>query len=173
MNISYKNIKRWYLEMDKPFTNIPLKYPSNTSIKEFTGVVDEYRRLNRLIGEDLGWVDRQIMSDSDLKSLIQNKDIKIYVLYDNNVAIGYTEIDLRHEGTAILEYFGLAPGSRGKGLGKFLLQWTINEVAKYPAQKFKLHTSDQDHPGALPNYLKSGFRIVDEKIEKQAVIINK
>jgi hypothetical protein len=43
--------------------------------------------------------------------------------------------------------------------------WTHNP------NKLKLHTSERDHPAALPGYLKCGFVIVSERMEKQAVVI--
>jgi GNAT superfamily N-acetyltransferase len=64
----------------------------------------------------------------------------------------------------------LYKSARGKGLGKFLLDWTIQQAWKYAPEKFKLHTSDQDHPNALSNYLQAGFTLVDEKWDDQAVI---
>ena len=172
MDVFYSNIKRWYLEMDKQSLMISLQYPQNTSVLKFTGDMNEYRRLNRMIGEDLGWVDRQIMPDDELESILKNDSIKIYILYQGKEVVGYTEIDFRNKDTAVLEYFGLIPRVRGKGLGKFLLQWTIDEVWKHSPQKFKLTTSEKDHPNALRNYLQAGFKIIDEKIEKQAILEN-
>ncbi len=169
MSISYKMIKRWYLEMDKKPEIDTINYPSNISIKVFSGNVSEYRILNRLIGEDIGWIDRQIMDDSDLEQIIRDQNIKIYVLYECKEPVGYTEIDYRNRDIPVLEYFGLAPTARGKGLGKFFLQWTLEEVWKSFPVKFKLTTSEQDHPKALPNYLKAGFIIVDERLKKQAI----
>lgn len=169
--IGYKDIKRWYLEMVSPPNDNQMPLPENAEIKRFLGDSHSYRLLNKLIGEDLGWVDRQIMSDEELESIIENPDVKIHVLYYNQEPAGYIELDYRNKEEVILEYFGLGQAYRGKGLGKFLLNWTISEVWKSNPKRFWLHTSDQDHPNALRNYLKAGFKITEERIEQQAIVL--
>lgn len=171
MRIDHKDIRRWYLELNNYCFNDSIISPIGTKVKRFNGGINEYRYLNKLIGADLGWVDRQLISDTELENILGCSDIKIFVLLENDNIIGFTEIDFRDKEIVKLEYFGLIPAARGKGYGKFLLCWTINEIWKYSPRKIRLNTSSQDHPNALPNYLKAGFIIIEEKIEKQAIII--
>jgi thiosulfate/3-mercaptopyruvate sulfurtransferase len=169
-SITYKKVKRRYLEMDTPPAASILIFPPGVIIKPFSGTLDFYRALNRNVGEDCGWVDRQIMPDKQLSAIIDDNDIQIFVLYCDGEPCGYLELNCRNKEEVFLEYFGLFKNARGKGLGKFLLDWTIQQAWRYNPKKFKLHTSDQDHPRAFSNYLDAGFKLVDEKWDDQAVV---
>jgi GNAT superfamily N-acetyltransferase len=168
--IEYIEIRRTYLEMTQKPANTSVSFPPGIEIKEFDSDCAGYRRLNGSVGGDLGWVDRMIMSDGELNSIISHQDNKIFVMYHETMAIGYCEIDFRDKKEVSLDYFGLIPDYRGKGLGKLFLQWTIREAWKQSPLKFKLNTCERDHPNALCNYLKAGFKITEERIVKQAII---
>lgn len=60
-------------------------------------------------------------------------------------------------------YFGVLPEYQGRGLGKYLLTRAVEEGWRRGANRVWLHTCTLDHPGALPNYLKRGFRAVREE----------
>ena len=145
--------------------------PNNCQIRLFQGGCKEYRDLNKLVGGDLGWVDRQLMCDEDLSEIICHPAVKIHVLYTLDELAGFAELDSRTEGEVHLEYFGLTPNSRGKGLGKAFLQWAITEAWKSKPERLLLNTCEIDDPKALPLYMKSGFKIIKECIEKQAIIL--
>jgi GNAT superfamily N-acetyltransferase len=66
-------------------------------------------------------------------------------------------------GEVELVQFGLTPEFIGQGLGKFFLQWAIDRAWGYGPRRLWLHTCTLDHPAALPNYLKAGFRIYKEE----------
>jgi GNAT superfamily N-acetyltransferase len=169
--IYYKDVKRWFLEMNSEPAGLNPVLPDNIRIRRFKGSCDNYRVLNKLVGGDLGWVDRQIMNNLDLEEIISHPKVKIYVIYSGEMQAGFAELDLRTEDEVHLEYFGLAPDFRGKGLGRVFLNWTIAEAWKSKPRKVLLNTCEIDHPGALPIYLKAGFKIAEERIEKQAVIL--
>ncbi|MEV6442444.1 GNAT family N-acetyltransferase [Amycolatopsis sp. NPDC051716] len=55
--------------------------------------------------------------------------------------------------------FGLVPEFVGKGLGGFALTLVVADAWESPGtRRVWLHTSTLDHPNALPNYLRRGFR---------------
>ena len=169
--IDYKDVKRWYLEMDREPVNLEPVLPEHTIIRPFHGGCEEYRNLNKLVGGDLGWIDRQLMCDEDLSEIISHPEVRIYVLYASDELAGFAELDTRTKGEVHMEYFGLTPNARGKGLGKVFLHWAITEAWKSKPGKFLLNTCEIDDPKALPMYLKAGFQIVEERIEKQAIIL--
>jgi GNAT superfamily N-acetyltransferase len=171
MKTSFKYVKRWYLEMNELPKTSEIVFPENCTISLFTGNTTEYRSLNNLVGGDLGWVDRQIMEDAELEKILINPDNKIFVLYISQQPVGFAELDFSIKEKVEMHYFGLVPEARGKGLGKPFLQWTITEAWKSNPRKLILNTCEIDHTGALPLYLKAGFTIVDERVEKQAVIL--
>lgn len=169
--IDYKNVKRWFLEMTVEPADLNPVFPKDTEIRLFEGGCEEYRAFNKLVGDDLGWVDRQIMCDEDLIRIISNPAVKIFVLYSGHEQTGFAELDFRNKDEVYMEYFGLGPNARGKGLGKIFLNWVILAAWKSKPAKFLLNTCEIDHPNALPIYLKAGFKIVAERIEKQAILV--
>ena len=55
--------------------------------------------------------------------------------------------------------FGLVPEFVGKGLGGCALTLVVADAWALPGtRRVWLHTSTLDHPNALPNYLRRGFR---------------
>jgi GNAT superfamily N-acetyltransferase len=65
-----------------------------------------------------------------------------------------------HDHEVEIKSFGLLPDFVGKGLGGYALTlaiqraWTLSPTAT----RVWLHTSSFDHPNALPNYHRRGFR---------------
>ena len=56
-----------------------------------------------------------------------------------------------------MAYFGLAPGSIGRGMGKHLLSCAVRDAWALGPSRVWLHTCTLDHPNALPNYRARGF----------------
>jgi hypothetical protein len=63
--------------------------------------------------------------------------------------------------------FGLIPEFIGQGPGRYFLQWPIDKAWTYQPRRFWLHTCTKDHPAALPNYLKAGFCVYQERINEK------
>jgi len=141
----------------------------------------EYRALFRAVGGEWGWTGRLLLSDGDLRELLDQPDIEIYLLACGSRPAGFAELDRRVPGEVEIVYFGLVPEFIGRGLGKFLLRWTVQrawrgregDAADGPGgpavstRRVWLHTCEFDHPGAVAAYRKAGFRIFDERTEMQ------
>ena len=119
--------------------------------------VSFYRYLYNTVGAPWLWYERRQMSDEQLRALIQNPQVEIYVLYVDGVPAGYAEIDRRHETDIELAYFGIMPEFIGQRLGPFFLNWMIDKAWSYHPQRFWLHTCTLDHPKALAVYQQAGF----------------
>jgi GNAT superfamily N-acetyltransferase len=124
--------------------------------------IDEYRHLYRSVGSQLTWVDRLLMPDEELRSILADNRVEVFVLEVAGMPAGYAELDRRTAGEIELAYFGLFPEFIGQGLGKFLLNWILRKAWSYQPARVWVHTCDLDHPAALPNYLQAGLRIYDE-----------
>lgn len=162
--------KTTYLEMRSP-TAVEFEPPEDgiDIVRLRQPTVEVYRRLYSSVGRDYHWVDRLLLSDVDLAGVICNEGVEIYVLLVGDETAGYVELDRRTSGEIELAYFGLVPQFVGRGLGKYFLNWTLQQAWSHRPERVWVHTCDLDHPAALPNYLKAGFHQYDERIVQQAV----
>lgn len=129
--------------------------------------VSFYRYLYNTVGGPWLWYERRQMSDEQLRDIIQNPQVEIYILYVDGVPAGYAELDRRHETDIELAYFGILPEFIGQRLGPFLLNWIIDKAWSYQPRRFWLHTCTLDHPKALAVYQQAGF--VPYKTEEKII----
>ena len=120
--------------------------------------VSFYRYLYNTVGEDWLWFERRLMQDDALTALIQDPKIEIYVLYVRGAPAGYVELDCRVENDIEIAYFGLMPEFIGRGFGRYLLDWAVDEAWSKEPQRLWVHTCNLDHPKALASYQRAGFR---------------
>jgi RNA polymerase sigma factor (sigma-70 family) len=73
---------------------------------------------------------------------------------------GMVSYDLKPGGEVEIETFGLLPEFVGKGQGGFALTLGVQQAWELApsVNRIWLHTSTLDHPRALPNYHRQGFR---------------
>jgi GNAT superfamily N-acetyltransferase len=116
-----------------------------------------YRYLYDTIGGPWLWTDRRIMSDSELRRVVQHPEVEVHVLYVGGTPAGYAELDRREPEEAQLAYFGLMPEFIGQGLGWYLLNWAIDRAWTATTARLRVNTCDLDHPRALGNYQRAGF----------------
>ena len=164
-------VKVTYLQMLRPAEHNTQPPPEDVEINRAEKPTTEfYRFLYSSVGQGYGWVDRQLTSDEDLSKIIHDDLVEIHVLYVNGSPAGYAELDRRIEDEVELAYFGVMPEFAGKGLGRYLLDWTIAKAWSYGPKRLWLHTCRLDHPAALPLYLKAGFEAFDERVVDQVVL---
>jgi GNAT superfamily N-acetyltransferase len=157
-----------YLEMLEKPPRRDWEPPPNILIAQaICPTVSFYRYLYNTVGGPWLWYERRQMRDDDLRAIIQNPKVEIYVLYVGGVPAGYAELDLCQEPDIELAYFGIMPEFIGQKLGPFLLQWIIDNAWTHQPRRFWLHTCDLDHPKALPMYQLAGF--VSYKQEEKVV----
>ncbi|MFO1121190.1 MAG: GNAT family N-acetyltransferase [Hyphomicrobiales bacterium] len=119
---------------------------------------DFYHFLYDGVGRDLAWVDRKRLSQEDLLTIIHDERVAIWVAYSAGQPAGYFEVDQRALPSQVeLEYFGLLPAFRGRGLGKWLLAEAIRACWAGKPERVIVETCTLDGPAALPLYQKMGF----------------
>jgi GNAT superfamily N-acetyltransferase len=157
-----------YLEMTTPPAAPALRPPlAGIEIRVARDpTVSFYRYLYRAIGEEWTWVVRLLLTDEELLHIIGDPAVEVNVLWVDGVPAGYAELDRRQEPDTELAYFGLLPEFIGRGLGRYLLDWTIRHAWRARPRRLWVHTCDFDHPRAIAVYRKSGFRVYDQRVEQ-------
>lgn len=149
-----------YLEMTEPPTRptVPRPVGQYAVMRLERPSVSFYRYLYNLVGEPWLWIDRRKMSDAALAAAIQAESVEIYVLYSGGEPAGYAELDRSAMPQVDIAYFGLAPSYLGRGLGRYLLNWAVDLAWSQGATRLTVNTWSFDHPRAIANYQKAGFR---------------
>ncbi|HQT84020.1 MAG: GNAT family N-acetyltransferase [Acidiphilium sp. 37-64-53] len=121
--------------------------------------VSTYRALYDRVGQPWLWWLRRMMPDDMLAHLLADPAIAVHVLNYNGEPAGFFELDATYWPDINLSYFGLLPQAIGQGLGFSLLGAAIDRVFAGPVRGMTVNTCTADHPRALPNYRRAGFRI--------------
>ncbi len=148
----------YYLEMRAPLhQSVATPRDGLTILHVRTPSVPYYRFLCNAVGKDYHWLSRRKLSDTALAAIIQDSRNELHVLHVDGSPAGFAELDRRQAEEVELVQFGLMAEFTGQGLGKWFLQWTIDNVWSYQPRRFWLHTCTLDHPAALSLYQKAGF----------------
>ncbi len=127
-------------------------------------------RFNRFLYEHVGgdwkWVDRLVWTADQWRNYATADNLRTFVAYREGSIAGYYELCRTDADGVEIRIFGLAPEFIGRGLGGPLLDRAIEDAFAWDARRVWLHTCTHDHPNALNNYQKSGFRVfkVEEKL---------
>ncbi len=119
--------------------------------------LDWYRRLFRSIGENWLWFSRLRLSDDELRAILHDPGIDIYVLSHNGADVGLLEFDRRHMPDIEISFFGVTQAMIGKGAGHALLAHCLPLAWEHKPERVWLHTCTSDHPAAMAFYMKFGF----------------
>ncbi len=121
------------------------------------------RMLYDAVGRDYHWVDRHAWSDEYLAAFLARPSHTVWTLHVDDTLAGYFELQSCPDGSTQIQYLGLLPAFHGRGLGRHLLAEAVRRAFAQAPTRVWLHTCTLDHPAALPNYLKRGFRPFKEE----------
>ena len=155
------DVVRTYLEMRSPAELRPVaEWPEGATLAEVQNCpVHFFRYLYAEVGRQYQWKDRLAWSDEAVRRYLAGP-VRLWVLYVEGAPAGYFELSRHGDGSVEIAYFGLMPEYQGAGLGKALLSRAIQTAWSLTPSRVWLHTCTLDHPAALPNYLKRGFKEV-------------
>jgi len=163
LRIVYMKTTVYYLQMfARPHQVVPPPRDGIDILHSKRPTIAWYRFLYEAVGKDWNWTSRKKLSDTALATIIHDPNDEVHVLFIDGVPAGFVELDRRVEGEIEITQFGLMPEFQGHGLGKYFLRWSIDRAWGYRPKRLWLHTCTDDHPAAIPNYLKAGFAIYKE-----------
>lgn len=159
-------VKRTYLEMRSPGelrpATAPRPAPAIERLEECT--ISLFRFLYQEVGQAYHWTDRLSWSDETVRDYLATPGVSIWLMSWQGAPAGYFEMREHEDRSVEIAYFGLLPNFVGRGWGKHLLTRAVESAWQLGASRVWLHTCTLDHPAALPNYLKRGFRPVREEV---------
>lgn len=127
--------------------------------------VAEYRSYYDRVGAPYLWWLRRTMSDRQLAALLRDRNVSINRLDVGGQVSGFYELDATNWPAVNLSYFGLMPHAVGQGLGHAFLCDAVMRAWRQQPNAVTVNTCTADHPRAMPNYLRVGFRRVREVSE--------
>ena len=122
-----------------------------------------FRYLYREVGRQWHWLDRLDWTDEQVQAYLAQPGIEILGLFRHGAPAGYAELHRGADGAVEIVYFGLMPEAIGVGVGGAFLSAAIARAWEGPTTRVWLHTCTLDHPHALANYRKRGFRVVRDE----------
>lgn len=125
------------------------------------------RFLYEQVGEKWEWIDRLAWTKRQWSDYACSENILTYAAYYDGAPAGYYELKKEPGDTIELAYFGLFPAFIGKGIGGPLLSSAIEDAWALGARRVWVHTCTLDHPSALRNYQRRGFKIYKEETKEQ------
>ena len=126
--------------------------------------VSFFRFLYAEVGRAYQWTDRLSWSDETIRAHLATAGVSVWLMTWEERPAGYFELRQHEDSSVEIAYFGLLPDFIGRGWGKHLLTRAVQSAWQLGADRVWLHTCTLDHPAALPNYLKRGFRPVREEV---------
>ncbi len=107
----------------------------------------------RIAGIDrLNWTNEQICA------YLSQASVSVWVMYCAGAPGGYFELRQHEDDSVEIVYFGLLADFIGRSLGKYLLTIAAKQAWERTTNRIRVHTCTLDHPAALSNYLRRGFK---------------
>ena len=159
-------VRRTYLEMRAPaqLRHEPAPEPAPRVERLAQCSPELFRFLYAEVGRAFRWTDRLSWTDEQVLHHLSDPRTSIWLMSWEDTPAGYFELCQHEDGSVEIAYFGLLPDFMGRGWGKYLLSQAALAAWGLQPMRIWLHTCTLDHPAALPNYLKRGFKVVREEV---------
>ncbi|MBL1421994.1 MAG: GNAT family N-acetyltransferase [Alphaproteobacteria bacterium] len=162
-----------YLEMrERRLTTLPA-LPKGFELKYINKVnLDEYLNLYKQIGTDYHWVSRLRLTNPELQNILHHADVKVFILYENQVAVGFFELNARNLPKSIeISFVGLIKNAIGRGLGSLITQYAVAYAWAQNPGRVIIQTCTLDHKRALPLYQKLGFEAYNRHVTEFETLV--
>ena len=122
-----------------------------------------WRFLYTEVGREYHWVDRLPWTDDEIRAYLDDPAVSLWLMTVGGAPPATSSCGATTTAAIEIVYFGLLPEFTGRGLGGHLLTAAVERAWAHGADRVWLHTCTLDHPAALPNYLRRGFTVVQER----------
>lgn len=180
-------VTTYFLEMMAPPRREATPAPVGAAVERAAGLsASAYRELYLEVGSPWLWYERADLPDAELEALLREEGVAVYLLMYKGKCAGFSEFRESTTKSGAREvqilYFGLKNPFIGKGLGRYFLDWSVQQSfrleTQQETQRLWVHTCSLDHERALSTYEAAGFqefrreygfvRIPDEALERQS-----
>ena len=166
-----QKIDRYYFEI-RSIKN--LKGKNKPSDKIFLELLDNKNfELNKFFYKQIGkkhhWIDRLVWQDKDWIKHVSSKNLKTYILKEDQELVGFFEL-IFDKNECEIAYFGILEEYIGKSLGGYLLSEAIKIAFEKKVKRIWVHTCSLDHQNAILNYKARGMKIFKTEVLKRKVI---
>lgn len=146
--------------------------------RALTPSADVNRALYALVGARVCWTDRFGWSHADWRAWVEQPELSTWIALADGTIAGYFELEAQPGGDTEVHLVGLTPAFVGRGYGGHLVEQCVRRAWQRghlwaeglgPATRVWLRTSSLDHPNAMNNYRKRGFRVSTEETRPKSV----
>ena len=155
-----------WLELTSPGDLVPGRRPP--AALELQEVGPEAAALLRStyvrIGAPHGWIGRTTWAKEAWEEELARPGVSAWIARIEGDVAGFVELEAAPPGTVGIVVFGLVPEFVGRGFGGELLTratrlaWELTAPDGTATRKVVVQTSSRDHPHAIRNYERRGFR---------------
>ncbi len=155
-----------HLEMTSQSQLVPGRPPPSALEMEEAGraAAPVLRSTYVRIGAPHGWRGRSAWSDAEWEEEVVRPGVHAWIARVDDDVAGLVELEAEPNGDVGIVVLGLVPEFVGKGFGGALLTlatrlaWEVTSPGGTSAKRVLVQTSSRDHPHAVPNYKRRGFR---------------
>ncbi|WP_067811130.1 GNAT family N-acetyltransferase [Actinomadura kijaniata] len=167
-------VTEWVMEMRDPADLRPAPLPPVEMAFTLARVPspDLNRALYAAVGARVCWTDRFTWSHDDWRAWVERPELGTWIVMAEGTVAGFFEIEAQPSGDTEIHLVGLTPAFVGRGHGGYLVEQCVRRAWRRgrlwaehtgPATRVWLRTSTLDHPNALANYRRRGFKVSAER----------
>lgn len=143
-----------WLEMNSLEWLRPSQEKDGLTLRAVSG--DDVRSLTLRVGAPFAWPS-QHLDDSGWAAYLADPAFRHWAPILGSEMVGILSLNVSQAPVYEIDSFGLVPSRIGQGLGGPFLSASLAMIWALPATRIWLHTSSDDHPHAMRNYLARGF----------------
>ncbi|WP_307796989.1 GNAT family N-acetyltransferase [Actinomadura barringtoniae] len=173
-------VTEWAMEMLdlEDLRPAPLPGVEMTFTRSCVPSPDVSRALYAAVGARVCWTDRFPWSFEDWRAWVDRPELSTWIAMAEGTIAGFFELEAQPGGATEVHLVGLTPAFVGKGYGGYLVEQCVRRAwqrgslwAEHagPATRVWLRTSTLDHPNAMANYRRRGFKVAEEITKPKSV----